>query len=97
MAHPNRSDRSFIVRATHEYDSDRPLSTTVVSAVAEAKATDPTELPQLYDVIDPAALDAVFEPISPDRQRSSGAISFEFADLSVTVTGEGEVYVRNPA
>jgi len=62
----------------------------VVSAVAEAEGVDPVDLPPLYNVTDPEALNALFTS-------DSGGVStveFEYAGYSVVVRGEGTVEVR---
>lgn len=57
----------------------------VLHEVAEEKGVPPEELnPFLYDVIDPDALDAVF-------QGSTGNVSFEYHGYDVTVSHSGTV------
>jgi len=80
-------------RASHDFGTDRSLSTTVVLAVARARGMEATELPPLAEVIDPDALDALFAP--DDRQALLDArVRFEFADRTVCVRRDGEVLVR---
>lgn len=57
----------------------------VVRAVSRRTARDPLELPPLFGVIDPDALDASV------RSLSAGSISFEFAGHAVTVDSDGDV------
>jgi len=80
-------------RASHDFGTDRSLSTTVVLAVARARGVTATALPPLAEVVDPDALDRLF---TPDRHGGpvDGRVSFEFADRAVTVRRDGEVLVR---
>ncbi|ELZ08928.1 hypothetical protein C479_12409 [Halovivax asiaticus JCM 14624] len=48
--------------------------------------------PPLYDVIDPEALDAVFEPVA-GTNRPNGKIQFEYAGYTVTVSADYSVTV----
>lgn len=66
-------------------------STTVVTAIAAAEDVDPTELDvTLYDVIDPDALDALFEqPGNEDL-----VVEFGVGEYTVTVRGSDHVLVR---
>lgn len=63
-------------------------------AVAEAKNVDPLELEPLNDVIDPDALDKIFQP---GESLMSGELRFTMADCQVVVRGDGEVAVTPPA
>ncbi len=72
------------------------LSQAVVEAVADAEDVSPEELcpPEyepLHAVIDPQALDALFEPKADGNPRSSGAVSFTFCGYDVTVDDDGTV------
>lgn len=66
-----------------------PPSKTIVRAVADVDDVDPTELPPLYEAIDPDALDAVF------RGRSDGSVTFDYSGYTVTVRENAEVTVHN--
>lgn len=66
-------------------DIDNYVSSAVITAVAEREGVDPIELNQpLYDVIDPDALDALF-------QIESGVFSFVYYGYRVTVDYSGTV------
>lgn len=80
-------------RASHDFRTDRSLSTTVVLAVSRARGVEPTELPPLAEVIDPDALDALFAPDGRDALIDV-RLRFEFADRTVCVRRGGEVLVR---
>lgn len=66
----------------------RPLSEEVVAAVADREEIDQMSLnPPLFDVVDPDALNALF-------QGDSGEVIFEFHDLRVAVDNAGNVTLR---
>ncbi|RBI63546.1 hypothetical protein DMJ13_03155 [halophilic archaeon] len=74
-------------------DGERP-STAVVNALAAHEDTDVGEIrPQLYDVVDPDALDALFGPRLDGRPRTSGRVVFTYLGHRVTVHSDGHVYV----
>lgn len=74
---------------------DRTVSETVVAAVAEATGRDPLDLDPLYDVVDPDALDGLFD--SRGTQPNSAEITFSMAGCRVVARGDGEVVVTPPA
>jgi hypothetical protein len=63
-----------------------PLTQTIVNKVATAAADDVTELPPLYETIDPDALEALLDSSPPDTW-----ISFSYHGFVVTVTGDRTV------
>jgi len=65
---------------------DETVSAVVVRAVAAFTGQDPLSMEPLYRSIDPDALDALFEPPSPE----AGAVEFSFCGLRVQVTASGE-------
>lgn len=80
-------------RTRHDFAGERRLSTSVVEAVATALGTDPLSLDErLYDVLDPDALDRL---LGGDGEAAGPqTLSFELADCSVTVHGDGRIVVR---
>ena len=82
----------------HQYDWDSPeqLSSAIIAAVATVADTEPTELEPLYDCVDPDALNALFRPLSEDRPRSHGYLSFSLGEYEVAVHGHGEIIVNAP-
>lgn len=64
----------------------------IVSAVARREGVDPTELPVLYDVIDPSQLEALIE--SADDPIS---VEFDYCGYTVVVDGDGTVRIDDPA
>ncbi|QLK27454.1 hypothetical protein HYG81_07600 [Natrinema zhouii] len=78
------SDRSSV-------DETAPVSIGVVEAVAARDGVDPLELsPPLHDVIDPTALDALFEP-TKSGNRTSGTVSFTYRGHRIHVDSDGQV------
>lgn len=70
------------------------LSTAVITTVADAEGTDPSDLPQpLHDVIDPDALDQLFR----DRPAADGHVRFRFHGYDVTARSDGTVTLDDPA
>jgi hypothetical protein len=61
------------------------VSERVIRTISTAADSDPTELPPLYDAIDPDALDALVE------RMSDGSVSFAYAGYDVTVESDGTV------
>ena len=71
-------------------------SQTVVTAVADAEDVPveelcPPDYQPLHDVIDPQALDELFEPKSDGTFRGPGEVSFTFCGYDVTVESDGSV------
>lgn len=80
------------------------VSTTVVLAVAATTNTPADELPPLYDVIDPDALNAIFQSHGDGRPRTGIHVTFTMAgctvsirDGAVTVTPDSESATERPA
>lgn len=69
----------------------QPVPERVVESVATATSTDPVELPRLYDVIDPDALETAV------RTMTGGEICFHYAEHAVTVRSDGTVHVTDEA
>lgn len=67
----------------------------VVTAVGTAAETDPLELPPLWSVLDPDALNELFDSATSDRDGDEIAIRFGYADHVVTVNGHGTVIVES--
>ncbi|WP_435155217.1 DUF7504 family protein [Haladaptatus sp. DFWS20] len=82
-------------RVQHDLSGPQSLSTTVTVAVADVAGVEPAEIPeQLYDVIDPEALDKLFKPRDDGKQRRGGRLSFSLYGHHVTVRGDGSITVQ---
>lgn len=67
------------------------VSQAVIDAIAAVEGTRPTELaPPLYDVVDPEALDKVF-----DGKASLGKVVFNYNSYEVRVDADGHVAVKD--
>jgi Halobacterial output domain 1 len=63
-----------------------PLTERVVAAIADANNTSVNDLPPLYEVVNPDALDNLFARTSAGNIRSDGHVTFMYAGYEVTVT-----------
>ncbi|MDS0478028.1 HalOD1 output domain-containing protein [Natrinema sp. 1APR25-10V2] len=79
---------------TYQAGPSQSLTEAVIEAVASASGLDAFEVADefgpLYDVIDPSALDSLFES-TRGTDRTVGSVSFEYGDYRVTVDGTGRV------
>lgn len=71
------------------------VSTAVVEAIAAEADRDPTELPPLFDTIDPDALDAIFSTQPDGTPRRDGEVVFPYAGYRVCVSADRTVEVRS--
>ncbi|ELY60639.1 HalOD1 output domain-containing protein [Natronolimnohabitans innermongolicus] len=76
--------------------SRRPPSRSIIEAVAEAEGVPAHELrpptyESLHTVIDPDALDALFEPHADGTVRPAGRVTFPYCGYTVTVDADGSV------
>lgn len=81
-------------RVSHRYDwADTDPSEAVVETIAVATNRVPTETDPLYDIIEPDALNVLFDPAwgptTPGLR-----IAFEYGDLTVSVAATGTVTVQ---
>ncbi|ELY30155.1 hypothetical protein C500_09384 [Natrialba magadii ATCC 43099] len=67
----------------HDYDVDHTASLAVINAVSAVADRDPTELPPLYETIDPDALDALLSEQTETGVRPE--VSFSYDGYAVTV------------
>ena len=68
-----------------EIGPDESVSTAVVRAVSAVEGREPCSLRALADVVDPAALDALFGPQHDGTPRAGGRLSFVFNECHVTI------------
>lgn len=64
------------------------VSQKVVRAVAQEKGMSETEIPPLYEAIDPDALNTLF------KQSRQGQLSFDYSGYVVTVWNDGDVLLQ---
>jgi len=70
------------------------LGTTVVHALAEATDSDPVEMEvELNAVLDPDALDRLFDPRSDGTPRRGGSVTFELLGRTIRIDAGEETVV----
>ena len=69
----------------YEIAPDESVSTAVRRAVSAVEGRESGSLRPLSDVLDPDALDTLFEPRSNGRPRTGGQLSFIYSDCVVTI------------
>lgn len=72
--------------AQYAFTPGKRASVIVVEAVSAAANATVEQLPILYDVIDPDALDALFESATGDGDGFDGELSFNYGGFRVTVS-----------
>jgi len=89
-------DEEF-ARHVIDIDSDESRSTSelVVYGIAEVTDTDPTSLRPLGEVIDPDALDAIFDR-SDTGELGDAHLSFGYEGYEVTVFNHGRITISEP-
>ncbi|WP_415382835.1 HalOD1 output domain-containing protein [Halosimplex sp. TS25] len=73
-------------------DGAGSLSETVVRSVATHKDTEEMALPSLYGVLDPDALDSLFDT---PGSIPNGQVTFDYAGCTVVCESDGTVDVRD--
>lgn len=68
-------------------DPDTSTTVSIVRAVAEAESVSPGELPVMADVVDPEAVEALFDA-EPAVGRSNVRLSFDYCGYSVHVSDD---------
>jgi hypothetical protein len=69
----------------YEIGPTESVSAAVVRAVSALEGREPSSLRPLAYVVDPAALDALFESRSNDRPRTGGRLSFVYGGCRVSI------------
>ena len=78
-----------------DHDQSERMVSAIVSGVAACTGRGITNLPPLYDVVDPEALTQVFSSPPGSRRRSNDEqIVFTYAGCEVMVDGDDELTVR---
>lgn len=80
---------------THSLPAEQPLSESVVRAIAEAEGIEPERVAsRIYDVVDPDALDRLFESPNDQIPREDAQLTFRLDDYEVLIQGGELVMVR---
>lgn len=69
----------------YEIGADESVSTAVIRAVSTVEGRDPCSLRPLSAVLDPSALDALFDERYNGLPRTGGRLSFYYSNCRVTV------------
>jgi len=69
-------------------DAPSSPSQAIVMGIAERKGVNPTQMPPLYEMVDPEALDGLFQ------NEQSGQVMFEYAGYEVIVHGNGYIDIH---
>lgn len=72
----------------------KSASDAVVRAVADADGIDPLDAPPLYEVIDPDALDSLFDGSENGTQHTAVTVTFVYNGYHVTVQSSRTVQVE---
>lgn len=81
----------------HDPDDSATFSATVVHALADVIGVDVTEVEfSLYDVIDPDALDRLFNRSADGTQAPPSHLAFSVRGYRVTVYSDGEIVITPP-
>lgn len=84
-------------RIRRDWWADQPLSTAVVEAVAIVTNTPVTDIDPLYDVVNPDALNHLYEPTSNGGRRDTDSHTvFTIHDCEVTAFADGRIELRPP-
>lgn len=78
----------------YEIESDESVSRAVVRAVCAVEGQEPTALQPLCDVVDPDALDRLFEPHADGTPRAGGRVSLIVSGCQVTVDNGEYLTIR---
>ena len=71
---------------------DRSVTELVIDCLADATGRDPLELPPLWEVIDPDALNRLFVSTKTGGERV-GSLTFTYCDHTVTIEKQSAVIV----
>lgn len=75
------------------WNQSQPVTQTVVQTVAGVTGIRCEDIEQIYDVVDPDALNAMFKSVSDEVRRDAGGVAFTLNGRNVTVYGHGEIVV----
>lgn len=81
-------------RAVYELPEGVSPSVAVIEAIAATTGVDPMDVPPLYEVVDPDALDDLFAPMYDGTPRLDGEVGFTLGGCQVTVSGNGRIVVE---
>lgn len=84
-------------RICHDWWEGQPLSTAVAEAVAIVTNTPVTDIDPLYEVVNPDALNHLYEPTpNGERRDADSYTTFTIHDCEVTVFADGYIELAPP-
>lgn len=89
------TDWTTLERSFHDPVGGDSTSTAVALAVGRAKDVPATELPQLELTLDTDALDRLVTSLATRGDEGDDRITFRYTGVTVTVSSDGEVVVRD--
>lgn len=87
----SKGQPDMILRHMDNHTATESVSIEIVQRVATATGRDESELPPLYESVNPEALDSLVDSLSAP----SVSITFTYLDFTVTVTGTGTVQLES--
>lgn len=86
-----------LYRVHYDDHVSEPVSTVIVKAVAAFTNTPPTELPPLYEAINPDALNRLYS-FNPPRAsgQTDGHVTFTYNDCKIRVFWTGRIEIEPP-
>lgn len=84
-----------ITTSSDEQSHEAP-SQAIVTLIADLEGTAPTELqPPLYSVVDPEALDSLFDSSATDESRTPSYTCFRYRGYEIRVEAGGDITITN--
>lgn len=81
------------IRQHFDWTASESVSEAVIRAVAILSDKPPTELPPLYDAVDPDALNAIITDGVSTSEQGRVEITFSFNNYLVKITSAGDGYI----
>lgn len=81
-----------VIDAEYSTKDDRSPSEVIIDALAEVEGADPTELPPLYEFVDPESLDRLFAQ-HKGAADANALLSFTVETWNVFVRADGRIRV----
>lgn len=88
-------DESGTYRASYD-SASRSVQEAVVSTVALVSETPPLQMPPLYSVVDPEALETLLTPTEPRSATGDVSATLSYGRHEVTIYNHGLIEVRQP-
>ncbi|SIQ75707.1 hypothetical protein SAMN05421858_0307 [Haladaptatus litoreus] len=83
-------------RTSYRLEDDERPSIAVINAIADHEGSSPDEIrPQLYDAVDPDALDSLFQPRVDGELRRGGRAVFTYRGYRITYESDGWIHVHD--